>query len=47
MEAAEFTELVKTGRQHMLPPDYEQIGASMEEMCAVRTAHAGLKLFNY
>jgi hypothetical protein len=47
MEAAEFMDLVKSGRQHMLPPGDEQIGASVAELCAVRASHADLKLFNY
>jgi hypothetical protein len=47
MEAAEFMELVKIGRQYMLPPYYERGGQSMAETCTVRAAQADLKLFNY
>jgi hypothetical protein len=40
-------DLVKSGRQHMLPPDYEQIGYQIVEVCAAGAAHADLKLYNY
>jgi hypothetical protein len=44
IERAEFAELVKSGRQHMLPPDYERIGLSRR---AATDCHAELRLYNY
>jgi hypothetical protein len=31
----------------MLPPDYEQIGASVAQMCDIRASRAKFKLYNY
>jgi hypothetical protein len=39
--------VVKSGRHHILPPDYEQTGEATAEMCAVRASRARLKLFDY
>jgi hypothetical protein len=47
MEAAEFMDRVKSGRQRMIPLDYEQIGAVTAEVCAKRASLADLKIFNY
>jgi hypothetical protein len=35
MEASEFMDRVKAGQQHMLPPNYEQLGASVAQMCDI------------
>jgi hypothetical protein len=40
-------ELVKTGRQHTLPEEYEQIGAVTASSCAARASHTELRLYNY
>jgi hypothetical protein len=47
MEAPEFMDLVKAGQQHTLPPDYEQIGASVAQMRGIRASRAEFKLYNY
>jgi hypothetical protein len=47
MEASEFMGLIKAGQQHMLPPDYEQLGASVSQSCDIRASRAAFKLYNY
>jgi hypothetical protein len=39
-------DLVKSGRQRMLPPNYEHIGFQTARVCAARASHPDLKLCN-
>lgn len=40
-------ELVKTGKQHTLPLDYEQFGMVAASVCADRDSYAELRLYDY
>jgi hypothetical protein len=45
IEVAEFMEIIKTGRQHTLPADYEQTGCETARVCAARASHTDLGLY--
>jgi hypothetical protein len=47
MEASEFMDPVKTGHRDMLQPDFQQIGASVVQMCDIRASRAGFNLCNH
>jgi hypothetical protein len=47
METSEFMDLVKAGQQHMLPRDYEHLGASVAQLCEIRASRTEFKLYNY
>jgi hypothetical protein len=47
MESSEFMDLVKAGQQHTLPPEYEELGASVSQSCDILGSRAEFKLYNY
>jgi hypothetical protein len=47
MEAAQFMELVRTGKQHILPVEYEQIGMVTASVRTARASYPEIRLHNY
>jgi hypothetical protein len=46
MEVAESMDLIKNGKQHTLPEEFEQIGAEIAEGRVARARYTELELFN-
>jgi hypothetical protein len=47
IEAVNFMQMVKTGQQNTLPPDYLHIGTAVAQACDVRASRAKFRLCNY
>jgi hypothetical protein len=47
MEASGFMDLVKSGQQHTLPSEYEQIGANVAQSWETRSSRAEFNPYNY